>query len=66
MGESASNNLYAGSYTQFKDIPSLISISTPTLWTRVVPENFARAMTPKAKLHHLRHGAAGLMGLDAS
>ncbi len=45
----SANNLYGGSYTQFKDILPQFNINTHFVDSND-PENFAKAITPKTKL----------------
>ena len=45
----SANNLYGGSYTQFKDILPQFNIKTHFVDSND-PENFAKAITPKTKL----------------
>ena len=45
----SANNLYGGSYTQFKDILPQFNINTHFVDSNE-PENFAKAITPKTKL----------------
>ena len=55
----SANNLYGGSYTQFKDF--LSSISTPTLWTRMIPRILPRPL-PQDQAALLRNGEQSRSG----
>ena len=59
----SANNLYGGTYTQFKNILPQFGIKTNFVDPRD-PENFAKAITPKTKLVFLE--TVGNPGLDVA